>query len=155
MKNHNLSKRSDFSCFFIHFFVKMDYCGLFWYGLPAIEIKPYYYKTQMEKIKAVHAQITGNIKARYTIEALSVMYEISATTMKKCFKDVYGDSIDRLHRRERTKDGDIGHPLRDQRGMRTCAVLLHLPWRGSVSKVYGRGSHAGDRPLVSVCAFVL
>lgn len=119
------------------------------------EIKPYYYKTQMEKIKAVHAQITGNIKERYTIEALSVMYEIPATTMKKCFKDVYGDSIDRLHRWERTKDGDIGHPLRDQRGMRTCAVLLHLPWRGSVSKVYGRGSHAGDRPLVSVCAFVL
>ena len=87
--------------FFIHFFVQMDYCGLFWYGLPAIEIKPYYYKTQMEKIKAVHAQITGNIKERYTIEALSVMYEIPATTMKKCFKDVYGDSIYSYQKRYR------------------------------------------------------
>lgn len=65
------------------------------------EIKPYYYKTQMEKIKAVHAQITGNIKERYTIEALSVMYEIPATTMKKCFKDVYGDSIYSYQKRYR------------------------------------------------------
>lgn len=65
------------------------------------EIKPYYYKTQMEKIKAVHAQITGNIKERYTIEALSAMYEIPATTMKKCFKDVYGDSIYSYQKRYR------------------------------------------------------
>ncbi len=37
------------------------------------EIRPYYYKTQMEKIKAVHAQITGDLKTRFTIEDLSSM----------------------------------------------------------------------------------
>ena len=66
-----------------------------------VEIKPYYYKTQMEKIKAVHTQITGNLKTRFTIEELSSMYDISATTMKKCFKDVYGDSIYSYQKRYR------------------------------------------------------
>ena len=53
------------------------------------EVRPYYYKTQMEKIKGIHAQITGNPQTRFTIEELSSMYEIPLTTMKKCFKDVY------------------------------------------------------------------
>ncbi len=57
------------------------------------EVRPYYYKTQMEKIKAIHARITGDLQTRFTIEELSSMYEIPLTTMKKCFKDVYGDSI--------------------------------------------------------------
>ena len=65
------------------------------------EIRPYYYKTQMEKIKAVHAQITGDLKTRFTIEDLSSMYDMSATTMKKCFKDVYGDSIYSYQKRYR------------------------------------------------------
>lgn len=65
------------------------------------EIKPYYYKTQMEKIKAVHARITGDLKTRLTIEDLSSMYDIPATTMKKCFKDVYGDSIYSYQKRYR------------------------------------------------------
>ena len=56
------------------------------------EVRPYYYKTQMEKIKGIHAQITGNPQTRFTIEELSSMYEIPLTTMKKCFKDVSGDS---------------------------------------------------------------
>ena len=57
------------------------------------EVRPYYYKTQMEKIKAIHAQITGDLQTRFTIEELSSMYGIPLTMMKKCFKDVYGDSI--------------------------------------------------------------
>lgn len=65
------------------------------------EIRPYYYKTQMEKIKAVHAQITGDLKTRFTIEDLSSMYDMPATTMKKCFKDVYGDSIYAYQKRYR------------------------------------------------------
>ena len=55
----------------------------------------------MEKIKAVHAQITGDLKTRLTIEDLSSMYDIPATTMKKCFKDVYGDSIYSYQKRYR------------------------------------------------------
>ena len=53
------------------------------------EVRPYYYKTQMEKIKGIHAKITGNLQTRFTMEELSAMYEIPLTTMKKCFKDVY------------------------------------------------------------------
>ena len=41
------------------------------------EVRPYYYKTQMEKIKGIHAQITGNPQTRFTIEELSSMYELS------------------------------------------------------------------------------
>ena len=55
----------------------------------------------MEKIKAVHEQITGDLKSRLTIEDLSSMYDIPATTMKKCFKDVYGDSIYSYQKRYR------------------------------------------------------
>ena len=65
------------------------------------EVRPYYYKTQMEKIKGIHAQITGNPQTRFTIEELSSMYEIPLTTMKKCFKDVYGDSIYSYQKRYR------------------------------------------------------
>ena len=65
------------------------------------EVRPYYYKTQMEKIKEIHAQITGNPQTRFTIEELSSMYEIPLTTMKKCFKDVYGDSIYSYQKRYR------------------------------------------------------
>ena len=54
-----------------------------------------------EKIKAVHAQITGDLKTRFTIEDLSSMYDMPATTMKKCFKDVYGDSIYSYQKRYR------------------------------------------------------
>ena len=57
------------------------------------EVRPYYYKTQIEKIKEIHAKIIGNLQMRFTMEELSSIYEIPLTTMKKCFKDVYGDSI--------------------------------------------------------------
>ena len=65
------------------------------------ETRPYYYRTQMEKIRAVHEKITGDLSKRFTIEELSLMYEIPATTMKKCFKDVYGDSIYSYQKRYR------------------------------------------------------
>lgn len=65
------------------------------------EVRPYYYKTQMEKIKGIHAKITGDLQTRFTMEELSSMYEISLTTMKKCFKDVYGDSIYSYQKRYR------------------------------------------------------
>ncbi len=40
------------------------------------ETRPYYYRTQMEKIRAVHEKITGDLSKRFTIEELSLMYEI-------------------------------------------------------------------------------
>ena len=37
----------------------------------SIDLKPYYDKTQMEKIRAIHEQITSNLQVRVTIEELS------------------------------------------------------------------------------------
>ena len=65
------------------------------------ENKPYYYKTQMEKIRAIHSQITTNLKNRFTIEELSQQYDMPATTMKKCFREIYGDSIYSYQKRYR------------------------------------------------------
>lgn len=55
----------------------------------------------MEKIKAVHEKITGDLENRYTIDELSAMYDMPATTMKKCFREVYGDSIYSYQKRYR------------------------------------------------------
>lgn len=53
----------------------------------------YFYKTQVEKIKAIHKLMIENLDKHYTLEELSQKYQISLTVMKKCFKNVYGDSV--------------------------------------------------------------
>ena len=40
------------------------------------EVRPYYYKTQMEKIKGIHAQITGNPQTRKCDGAVSGRVQI-------------------------------------------------------------------------------
>lgn len=66
-----------------------------------IDLKPYYDKTQMEKIRAIHEQITSNLQERVTIEELSKQYDMPATSMKKCFREIYGDSIYSYQKRYR------------------------------------------------------
>lgn len=67
----------------------------------SIDLKPYYDKTQMEKIRAIHEQITSNLQVRVTIEELSKQYDMPATSMKKCFREIYGDSIYSYQKRYR------------------------------------------------------
>lgn len=55
--------------------------------------RPYFYKTNVEKIKSIHKELVTNLDKHYTIEDLSSMYDIATTTLKKCFKGVYGNSI--------------------------------------------------------------
>lgn len=50
-------------------------------------------RIEMEKIRAIHEQITSNLQVRVTIEELSKQYDMPATSMKKCFREIYGDSI--------------------------------------------------------------
>ena len=57
------------------------------------EERPYFYKGQVEKVKAIHAHITENYQKHYTMEALAQDYQISLTAMKRCFKEIYGDSM--------------------------------------------------------------
>lgn len=56
------------------------------------EIK-YYRKQDMDKIRAIHDLITSNLETKHTLESLSKQYNISATQLKNCFKDMYGMPI--------------------------------------------------------------
>lgn len=53
----------------------------------------YYPKQQVELIKRIRKQITGDIRRRHTIEELAAEYGVSRTSLKSCFKGVYGISI--------------------------------------------------------------
>lgn len=57
------------------------------------EERPYFYKGQVEKIKAVQALLTKDLTKNYTIEELSERFDISTTPLKNCFKGVYGSPI--------------------------------------------------------------
>ncbi len=60
---------------------------------PGAGERPYFYKTQVEKTKAVMALITSRPDYRYTLEELSSIFDFPITSMKNCFKGVYGTSI--------------------------------------------------------------
>lgn len=53
----------------------------------------YYNQNQVKLIKEVAAFITKDLSRHYTIEQLSERFEISTTTLKKCFRGVYGTSV--------------------------------------------------------------
>lgn len=55
--------------------------------------KPYFYKTQIEKMKAMQSLMTADLTKHYTIEELATRFEISQTALKKCFKTVFGSPI--------------------------------------------------------------
>ncbi len=55
--------------------------------------RPYFYKTQVEKIKAIMSLMTANPDKHYTMKQLSEMYDISVSALKSCFKGVYGTAI--------------------------------------------------------------
>jgi AraC-like DNA-binding protein len=55
--------------------------------------RPYFYKTQVDKVKAIHTFLTENLDRRYTLEELSERFDLPLTAMKLCFRGVYGDSV--------------------------------------------------------------
>lgn len=55
--------------------------------------KPYFYKTQVEKVKAMQEFLTLHMDENYTQEELSKRFDIPLTAMKRCFKSVYGSTI--------------------------------------------------------------
>lgn len=58
-----------------------------------VDKHPYFYKAQVEKVKAIEKLMTENIKIHYTLEELSKKFDIPLTSMKICFKGVFGESI--------------------------------------------------------------
>lgn len=57
------------------------------------EERPYYYKTQVEKVKSIQAFLIEHMAENHTLEELSDRFEIPLTGMKNCFRSVYGTSI--------------------------------------------------------------
>lgn len=53
----------------------------------------YFYKTQVQTVKAIQRFMVDNMQKHYTVEELSKRFGIPMTSMKQCFKGVYGDSV--------------------------------------------------------------
>lgn len=98
--------------------------------------KPYFYKTQVEKIKAIQSFLVDHIDKNYTQEYLAARFDIPLTTMKRCFKSVFGSSI--------------GDWLTEYR-MNQAAVLLRTSKSLSVAEIAGRAGY--DSPSKFAIAF--
>lgn len=62
--------------------------------IPANEEEhPYFYRTQVEKVKAIKGFLTEHLSENYTQEELSRRFDIPMTPMKTCFRSVYGEAI--------------------------------------------------------------
>lgn len=59
----------------------------------SLDEKPYFYKAQVEKTKALKKFLTEHIQENYTQEELSKKFDIPITAMKRCFKSIYGMPI--------------------------------------------------------------
>ncbi len=57
------------------------------------EHRPYFYRTQAEKVKAIRRFLTEHISENFTQEELSARFDIPMTAMKSCFRSVYGEAI--------------------------------------------------------------
>lgn len=98
--------------------------------------KPYFYKTQVEKIKAIRRFLARHMDESFTQESLAKRFDISQTAMKKCFKAVFGASI--------------GTWLLEYR-MNQAAVLLKTDRAIRVAEVAGRVGY--DSPSKFAIAF--
>ncbi len=100
------------------------------------EEKPYFYKTQVEKTKALQQFLVRHMDENFSQEELSRRFEIPQTTMKKCFKSVFGSTI--------------GAYLQQYR-MNQAAVLLKTDRELSVAEIAGRVGY--DSPSKFAMAF--
>lgn len=57
------------------------------------EERPYFSKTHVGTVKAICRFMTQNTESHYTLEELSHKFHIPLTSMKNCFKGVYGTSV--------------------------------------------------------------
>lgn len=98
--------------------------------------QPYFYKAQVEKVKALQAFLMAHPDRNDTQEALSRRFDISLTAMKQCFRSVYGLSI--------------GAWLTQYR-MNRAAVWLRQERGTSVAEIAGRVGY--DSPSKFAAAF--
>lgn len=98
--------------------------------------KPYFYRTQVEKAKAVQQFLVGHMDENFTQEELSRRFDIPLTPLKNCFKSVFGASI--------------GSYLLEYR-MNQAAVLLRTKREMSVAEIAGCVGY--DSPSKFAAAF--
>lgn len=60
---------------------------------PIVSNPPYFYRTQVEKIKAIRLFLTEHITENFTQKELSRRFDIPMTAMKNCFRAVYGEAM--------------------------------------------------------------
>lgn len=53
----------------------------------------YFNKDLVARVKEAHAYITGHLEEKVTIDDLAERFGVADTNLKKCFKEVYGNSI--------------------------------------------------------------
>ncbi|MFI3257283.1 MAG: AraC family transcriptional regulator [Spirochaetales bacterium] len=61
----------------------------------------YFLKQQVQKIKKIREFLTCNIDTRYSTKELSQKFDIALTSLKECFKEVYGMPISSYVRKYR------------------------------------------------------
>ena len=84
--------------------------------------RPYFYRTQVEKVQAIHDFLVEHISENYTQEELSRRFDLPLTAMKNCFRSAYGASM--------------GAWLTDYR-MNRAAELLLKDDRPNISEIGG------------------
>lgn len=57
------------------------------------ETAAYYPENQIQKVKALKEELTSYLESRETLKSMACRYEMSLTTLKDCFKAVYGKPI--------------------------------------------------------------
>lgn len=55
--------------------------------------RPYFYRSQVEKVKAVHDFLLENLSENFTQEELARRFDLPLTAMKTCFRSAYGASM--------------------------------------------------------------
>lgn len=100
------------------------------------EERPYFYKTQVEKTKAIQQFLIQHVDENVTQEELSKRFDIPMTAMKNCFKSIFGATI--------------GSWLLQYR-MNQAAVLLKTQRKMSVAEIAGRVGY--DSPSKFAIAF--
>lgn len=57
------------------------------------EERPYFHKKQVDKVKEMVRLLTGDLEHWYTLEELSKRFDFPVTSLKQCFKGIYGCSV--------------------------------------------------------------
>lgn len=63
--------------------------------------RPYFYRSQVETVKAIRTFLTEHLDRHFTLEELSRQFQMPLTTMKACFKNVFGSPVNTYMRNYR------------------------------------------------------